>query len=78
MPKCSQQTNDMCSGATPVLMLNLWTSTLEDQLQFLAHAQSIGMLPPGTYVELGGEFYCESRAQLLFFKNSAFVADAAI
>jgi hypothetical protein len=39
-------------------MLNLWTSDLPDQLQFLAYAESIGALRTGTYVELGGEFYC--------------------
>jgi alpha-L-arabinofuranosidase len=45
------------SGARPVLMLNMLTGHLDDQLDFLQHAESIGLLPPGAYVELGGEFY---------------------
>ena len=45
------------SGARPVLMVNLWTGDLSDQLAFLAHARAIGALPPHSYVELGGEFY---------------------
>ena len=44
-------------GANAVLMLNMLTLTLTDQLAYLEHAKSIGALRPGTYVELGGEFY---------------------
>ena len=58
---CSPPTPINDSGARPVLMLNLWTSDLEDQLDFLAYAKSVGALPPGAYVELGGEFYCEEN-----------------
>ena len=45
------------TGATPVYTLNVLTSTLDDQLAFLRHARAVGALPPGSYVELGGEFY---------------------
>jgi hypothetical protein len=44
------------SGATPVLMVNMLTSTIAYQLEFLHHARAIGALPPHSYVELGGEF----------------------
>ena len=43
------------TGAMPVLMVNLFTRSLDDQLEFLQHARAIGALPPGTYIELGGE-----------------------
>ena len=40
-----------------VLMVNMLTSDLDEQLAYLAHAQDIGVLVAGTYAELGGEFY---------------------
>jgi alpha-L-arabinofuranosidase len=42
------------SNANAVLMVNMLTLTLQDQLKYLAHAESIGVLVSGTYVELGG------------------------
>ena len=45
------------SSALPVLMINMLTLTLDSQLKYLAHAQALGLLGEGTYVELGGEFY---------------------
>lgn len=45
------------TGARAVLMVNMLTSTLDEQLAYLAHAAQIGVLGAGTYVELGGEFY---------------------
>ena len=45
------------SGARPVLMVNMLTSTIDNQLAFLRHARAIGALPTHSYVELGGEFY---------------------
>ena len=45
------------ADASAVLMVNMLTSDLDEQLAYLAHAQDIGVLVAGTYVELGGEFY---------------------
>ena len=45
------------SGANAVLMMNMLTLTLADQMAYLEHAKSIGALRHGTYIELGGEFY---------------------
>lgn len=45
------------SGALPVIMLNMLTSDVAEQLAFLRHARKIGALPAHSYVELGGEFY---------------------
>ena len=45
------------SGATAVILVNMWSSGLQEQLAFLQHARAIGALPAGSYVELGGEFY---------------------
>ena len=44
------------ADASAVLMVNMLTSDLDEQLAYLAHAQEIGVLVAGTYVELGGEF----------------------
>eukprot|EP01051_Picozoa_sp_SAG22_P018682 SAG22_NODE_3217_length_1851_cov_1.808219_1_plen_236_part_00 len=38
------------SGAAPVMMVNMLTSDLSEQLAFLRHARAIGALPPGAYV----------------------------
>ena len=43
--------------AKVVLMINMLTMDLSNQLRYLQHAQTIGLLQAGTYVELGGEFY---------------------
>lgn len=43
------------SGATPVFMLNLMTSSLEEQLAMLRAARELGL--PVKYVELGNEHY---------------------
>ena len=45
------------ADASAVLMVSMLTSDLDEQLAYLAHAQDIGVLVAGTYVELGGEFY---------------------
>eukprot|EP00729_Bicosta_minor_P018458 gene18458-32957_t len=45
------------AGAIAVLMMNLLTATLDDQMQYLQRAKNVGVLVEGTYVELGGEFY---------------------
>jgi alpha-L-arabinofuranosidase len=41
----------------PTYTLNMLTGSLDHQLAMLKHAQSINILPAGSYVELGGEFY---------------------
>ena len=51
------------TDATSVLMMNMLTSNIQDQLEFLSHAQSIGILQSGTYIELGGEFYWGKYSQ---------------
>ena len=38
-------------------MVNMLSSNLTEQLQFLAHARATGAMPPGAVIELGGEFY---------------------
>ena len=38
-------------------MVNMLTSTLDEQLGYLAHAAQLGVLVAGAYIELGGEFY---------------------
>src|SRR5207248_10180294 len=43
------------SGATPVFVLNMLTSTLDAQLAMLRHARWLGL--PVALVELGNEFY---------------------
>ena len=43
--------------ARSVLMINMCTADLNDQLAFLEHAATIGVLQAGTHVELGDEFY---------------------
>jgi hypothetical protein len=43
------------TGAVPVLVLNMMTSTLEDQLEMLRHARKIKL--PVLYVELDNEIY---------------------
>jgi hypothetical protein len=45
------------AAALPVFTLNMLTANLTESLAMLAHAESIGALPRGAYVELGGEFY---------------------
>ena len=49
------QTALHASGATAVILVNMWTSSLGNQLAFLQHARAIGALPPGSYIEVGGE-----------------------
>jgi hypothetical protein len=51
------------TGAKPVFMLNVLTSTLEEQLAMLRHARDLGM--PVDYVELGNEFYIDVNASYL-------------
>ncbi|MGH9838653.1 MAG: hypothetical protein ACREEM_07710, partial [Blastocatellia bacterium] len=49
-----KQAIDAC-GAQPILVLNLLTSTLDEQLDMLRQARRIGL--PVKYLELGNEFY---------------------
>ena len=46
-------------AAEPVYMLNMLTSTYEDQLAMLKHAQEIGL--PVRYIEMGNEFYMDDH-----------------
>ena len=45
------------TNARPVMMMNMLTANLTDQLEYLRAARSAGALPAGAFVELGGEFY---------------------
>lgn len=45
------------TGATPIFVLNMISSTLQEQLAMLRHADSLGI--PVKYVELGNEFYLD-------------------
>jgi hypothetical protein len=47
------------TGATPVWMLNMVTSTLPDQLELLRHVKARGMSVE--LIELGAEFYLEGN-----------------
>lgn len=52
------------TGATPIFVLNMISSTLADQLAMLKHADSIGL--PVKNVELGEEFYYAEESDSTF------------
>lgn len=54
------QTAVQATGAKPIFVLNMVTSTLDDQLQMLSTAKSMGL--PLQYVELGNEFYIKEQS----------------
>lgn len=47
------------TGTEPVYMLNVLTSTLEEQLAMLKHAEEIGL--PVNYIEMGNEYYLDDH-----------------
>ena len=47
------------TGATPVLVLNMLTSTLDDQMEMLRAARKLGL--PVEVIELGNEYYLSSK-----------------
>ena len=47
----------VASGAAPIFMLNLITSSLDEQLAMLGAAQAEGLFVDEVFVELGNEFY---------------------
>lgn len=49
------------TGAVPVYMINMLTSTCEEQLAMLAYAQSIGL--PVKYIEMGNEYYLDDHPE---------------
>ena len=59
---------DRSGGATePIYMLNMLTSTYDDQLAMLKHAQKIGL--PVRYIELGNEFYMDDHPKSYNYLN---------
>ncbi|MCS6990595.1 MAG: T9SS type A sorting domain-containing protein [Chitinophagales bacterium] len=67
------------TGATPIFVLNMISSTLSEQLAMLRHADSLGI--PIKYVELGNEFYLDggedSVAIMQVFPTAAVYAEVA-
>jgi hypothetical protein len=63
------------AAALPVYTLNMLTANLTESLAMLAHAESIGALPRGAYVELGGEFYW-GKFEGRWATGAAFAAEA--
>lgn len=49
------------TGAKPVYLINMLTSTYEEQLAMLRHAQSIGL--PVEYIEMGNEYYLDDHPE---------------
>lgn len=49
------------TGAKPVYMINMLTSSYEEQLAMLRYAQSIGL--PVEYIEMGNEYYLDDHPQ---------------
>jgi len=56
------------TGASPVLVLNMLTSTLEEQLAMLRHARHLGV--PVRFVELGNEFYLSDKTYIERFPTA--------
>ena len=63
------------TGAMPVLVLNMLTSDLEEQLGVLREARRIGL--PVRYVELGNEFYLSKPDNLEKFPSFVEYAEMA-
>ncbi|MEO8147425.1 MAG: T9SS type A sorting domain-containing protein [Bacteroidia bacterium] len=62
------------TGAKPIFLLNMISSTLDDQIALLYHAQCIGL--PVEYAELGKEFYDDDPAIDTIFPNAEVFAQA--
>lgn len=62
------------TGATPIFLLNMVSSTLDDQIALLYHAKCIGL--PIKYVELGKEFYDDDPSVLAVFPTAESFAEA--
>ncbi|MGB9624883.1 MAG: hypothetical protein ACPMAQ_08470 [Phycisphaerae bacterium] len=56
------------TGARPVLVLNMLTSTLEEQLAMLRHASRLGL--PVRFIELGNEFYLSDKTYIERFPTA--------
>ncbi|MBK8848085.1 MAG: T9SS type A sorting domain-containing protein [Bacteroidetes bacterium] len=61
------------TGATPIFLLNMVSSTLDDQIALLYHAKCIGL--PIKYVELGKEFYDDDPSVLAVFPTAESFAE---
>ena len=49
------------TGAAPVFLINMLTSTYEEQLAMLKYARSIGL--PVEYIEMGNEYYLDDHPE---------------
>lgn len=49
------------TGAMPVYMINMLTSTYEEQLDMLRHAESVGL--PVKFIEMGNEYYLDDHPE---------------
>ncbi len=49
------------TGAIPVYLINMLTSTYEDQLEMLKYAESIGL--PVKFIEMGNEYYLDDHPE---------------
>lgn len=49
------------TGAAPVYLINMLTSTYDEQLAMLKYAQSIGL--PVEYIEMGNEYYLDDHPE---------------
>ncbi|BAC89725.1 gll1784 [Gloeobacter violaceus PCC 7421] len=56
------------AGAKPLFVVNMLTSTLEEQLAMLRRAEGLGM--PVTHVELGNEYYIGQRDHKAAFPSA--------
>jgi hypothetical protein len=63
------------TGAIPVFVLNMCTSTLENEISMLKHAKEINL--PVKFVELGNEFYLPDSLNVKTFPTGADYARVA-
>lgn len=64
------------SGAEPVYVVNMLTSTMDEQLAWLKHAESLGL--PVRYIELGNEFYLPAESNVKRFPEPQDYAEEAV
>jgi hypothetical protein len=63
------------TGAIPVFVLNMCTSTLDNEISMLKHAKEINL--PVKFVELGNEFYLPNNLNVKTFSTGADYASVA-
>ena len=63
------------TGATPLLVLNMLTSTLDDQMEMLRAARKLGL--PVKTIELGNEYYLSSSDYVAKFPTAASYGEEA-